>query len=169
MNPVTKNGKTTPFDPDNPEEKKAFCDCYKKYRAGCNLVMPYLNKNKSLTVRREQRYVPGGSVSPDGAIQYNPQDTSGQRDITGNTNRPAPISLAHEMGHKLVGVSDFKSDHAKATAVENQVRQELGLPPVNELTPMSSGTMEQHFGADWKNKKIVDESDKCLCEDKEGP
>jgi hypothetical protein len=62
-------------------------------------------------------------------------------------------------------------DHAKATAVENQVRQELGLPPVNQLTPASSGTMEQHFGADWKNKKIVDESDKCLCEDedKEGP
>jgi uncharacterized protein RhaS with RHS repeats len=75
-------------------------------------------------------------------VRFNTEQTRGNRDETGSSERPRFIGLAHEtVGHALAGVrgeapvGDHYEAEADAISRENIVREEHGLPLAVPATP----------------------------------
>ena len=125
-----------------------FCDCYKKHRAGCNLIWELATGNRDVVIWETDLGVgnrhrpPGDDKSKPSNIGYNrnPNRKSGKSvppksfQAKAERQRPTSIGLAHELSHAYLhmkgkpGSKNRNSDdysEFQATRAENQIRQEM--------------------------------------------
>jgi len=106
-------------------------------------IQPRINATNQTGVQRSD--MAAATTPGEGAgagIYFDPNDTSGPRDSSGSTTRPAFVGLGHELGHaKLADEGRYNADYGSAEEdttppaetdvlpIENSIRSEHNLPP----------------------------------------
>ncbi len=147
-----------------------FCDCYKRHRAGCNLLWKLANGDTDVVVWRSELGVgnrhrpPHANASDDSNIAYNRNrnrsDVSEPPDSSRHPptdRRPTSIGLAHELVHAYARQSgnhvdqnrDRTSDNYNefvAGRGENQIRKEMHDESEARLRPHSDDLSDDAKG-----------------------
>jgi hypothetical protein len=105
-----------------------------------------MRKITTLLVENTRVTIQTTGKGSDATISYNPDKTTGGKDVNNSTERPAEIGLAHELGHARnmangvsttasSGVEDpdgsgtiLSKEELNVRKVENEIRAEQSLP-----------------------------------------
>ncbi len=137
MEGIPKSVIKTELETDIAQKEKDFCDCYKLYPAGCNLIwsLAHNKKNKQTKLWKGrtsdnpgQSGRKGENLHRKGNVSWNPNDTKTDPSTTGEVKRPPSIGLGHELGHALHQASGTKRsgppEEVQTSKGENQLRAE---------------------------------------------
>lgn len=137
MEGIPKSVIKSDLEKDIAQKEKDFCDCYKLYPAGCNLIwsLAHHPKNKTTKIWKGktadnpgQSGRKGENIHRHGNVSWNPKDSKSDPSTTGQVRRPPSIGLGHELGHALHEASGTKGsgppEEVQTSKGENQLRAE---------------------------------------------
>ena len=105
---------------ERPNNHNAFCQCYCKHRAGCNLI-DRLSNNFSTTIGETSA---DGSSEGAGNVDWDPNQKTVVGMPAGKAGTPPFIVLAHELVHALRDHLNQPNTEQGTVRDENQVREE---------------------------------------------
>lgn len=134
LNKLKKDAKKTKQPADRieivstPKKGKAFCECYQKYRIGCNLIQKLVSASEPTVIFQAKRRL---GVDFHGNVAYTPRSSRSKVSKMDWDGKPAPpqykrpsfVGLAHELAHRY---HDFSTKNQRIERFHDLEEKESG-------------------------------------------